>query len=188
NLQAVIFTLFAAVTFAALYCADLACKPDHVDDLTGGTILITGQPLRLPVEPVLRLVAIAAAAVVAIATGAGMMADWSTLALYWYAPAASGGATDPIFNKPLTFYLFTLPAWQSISGWVMTLAVIAGAVAAFFITIAGGTRILSRGRTARGIAAWRGLSISVAAVLLVLAFRVYLGRFERLFADHTIFT
>ena len=28
----------------------------------------------------------------------------------------------------------------------------------------------------------------MAAVLLVLAFRVYLGRFERLFADHTIFT
>src|SRR4029077_8310462 len=34
---------------------------------------------------------------------------------------------------------------------------------------------------------WRGLSISFAFLLLVLAMRVYFGRFERLFEDHTIF-
>jgi len=34
---------------------------------------------------------------------------------------------------------------------------------------------------------WRGLSIGFAAVLLTLAARVYLGRFERLFQDGTIF-
>ena len=39
----------------------------------------------------------------------------------------------------------------------------------------------------RAAGAWRGLSIAFAAVLLMLAARVYLGRFERLFEDHTIF-
>ena len=34
---------------------------------------------------------------------------------------------------------------------------------------------------------WRGFSITFAFLLLVLAMRVYLGRFERLFDDHTIF-
>jgi uncharacterized membrane protein (UPF0182 family) len=34
---------------------------------------------------------------------------------------------------------------------------------------------------------WRGLSITFAFLLLILAMRVYLGRFERLFEDHTIF-
>ena len=34
---------------------------------------------------------------------------------------------------------------------------------------------------------WRGLSIAFAFLLLVLAMRVYLGRFELLFDDHTIF-
>src|SRR2546427_6013643 len=33
-----------------------------------------------------------------------------------------------------------------------------------------------------------GLSITFAVLLLVLAMRVYLGRFERLFDGHTIFT
>jgi uncharacterized protein len=35
---------------------------------------------------------------------------------------------------------------------------------------------------------WRGLSIGIAAVLLTLGARVYLGRFERLFQDGTIFS
>ena len=42
--------------------------------------------------------------------------------------ARRGGDVDPIFGRPLTFYLFTLPAWQLIAGWLMTLAVVVGAV------------------------------------------------------------
>ena len=34
---------------------------------------------------------------------------------------------------------------------------------------------------------WRGFSITFAFLLLILAMRVYIGRFERLFEDHTIF-
>ena len=42
-------------------------------------------------------------------------------------------------------------------------------------------------RTLAISSAWRGLSIAVAFVMLMLAARVYLGRFEQLFEDHTIF-
>src|SRR5207247_2762721 len=64
-----------------------------------------------------------------------------------------------------------------------------GAVAAFFIVVSGGTRLITRGRGGpdNGSAASRGLSLAFAVALLMLAFRVYLGRFERLFDDHTVF-
>jgi len=186
NLQAVVFSGFTVVTFLLLYGSFLALKPAKLGELAGLPILINGQPIKLPVEPVIRLIAIAGSAVIAFATGAGMMAEWPALALYWYAPAAAG-AVDPIFGRPLPFYLFTLPAWQMISGWLMTLAVIIGAMSVFFISIAGGTRLLG-GRKDGDAGAWRGLSIAFAGVLLMLAVRVYLGRFERLFDDHTIFT
>ena len=68
----------------------------------------------------------------------------------------------------------------------MTLAVLVAAVALFFVVILGGTRMLG-GRRDPAAPAWRGFSIAFAFVLLTLAVRVYLGRFERLFADHTIF-
>ena len=186
-----IFTVFAVATFAAVYGSFLALKPDRLGEIAGGRILINGQPLTLPVEPVLRLIALGAALLVSLATGAGMMAEWQTLALYWYGapehlPAAAQQILDPIFGRPLPFYLFTLPAWQLVSGWLMTLAVVVGGIAMFFIAITGGTRLLGR-RPDTGLAAWRGLSIAAAVVLMMFAVRVYLGRFERLFEDHTVF-
>ena len=188
NLQWGIFTAFAAATFLILYGSFLALKRAHLADLPiGQTIFIGGQPLKLPVEPVLRLIALGVAVVIAAATGAGMMAEWPTLALFWYAPPSTGGLRDPIFGKPLNFFLFALPAWQLIFGWLLTLAVITCLLAVFFILITGGGRVLA-GRLSRHVTLpWRGVSIPFAFVLLIVAMRVYLGRFERLFEDHTIF-
>ena len=54
-----------------------------------------------------------------------MMANWTDArALLVRAAGAAGARVDPIFGRPLTFYLFTLPAWQLVAGWLMTLAVI----------------------------------------------------------------
>ena len=188
SLQWGIFAAFAAATFLILYGSFLALKRAHLPDLPSGhTIFIGGQPVKLPVEPVLRLIALGVSLVIAAATGAGMMAEWPTLALFWYAPRTTGGVVDPIFGKPLNFFLFTLPAWQLIAGWLLTLAVITCALAVFFILITGGARVLA-GRLSRSVTLpWRGLSIAFAFLLLILAMRVYLGRFERLFEDHTIF-
>jgi hypothetical protein len=187
SLQWGIFTAFAAATFLVLYGSFLALKRLHLPDLPSGhTIFIGRQPVKLPVEPVLRLIALAVSLAIALATGAGMMAEWPTLALFWYAPSATGGVVDPIFGKPLNFFLFTLPAWQLIAGWLLTLAVITCAVALFFVLITGGTSVLAR-RSSFVTLPWRGFSITFAFLLLVLATLAYLGRFERLFDDHTIF-
>jgi uncharacterized protein len=188
GLQWGIFAAFAAATFLILYGSFLALKRAHLPDLPSGrTIFVGGQPLRLPVEPVLRLIALGLSLVIAVATGAGMMLEWPTIALFWSAPRAAGGFVDPIFGKPLSFFLFTLPAYQLLVGWLLTLVVMTCALVVFFILITGGTRAFAgRSRTYVPLP-WRGLSITFAALLLVLAIRVYLGRFERLFDGHTIF-
>jgi len=188
SLQWEVFTVFAAATFLILYGSFLALKRAHLSDLPSGhTILIGGRPVTLPVEPVLRLIALGVSLAIAAATGAGMMAEWPTLALFWYAPRTTGGVVDPIFGKPLNFFLFTLPASQLILGWLITLAVIICILALFFILITGGARALA-GRLSRHVSLpWRGLSITFVFLLLILAMRVYIGRFERLFDDHTIF-
>jgi uncharacterized membrane protein (UPF0182 family) len=188
SLQSEVFAAFAAATFLILYGSFLALKRAHLSDLPSGhTILIGGRPVKLPVEPVLRLIALGVSLAVAVATGAGMMAEWPTLALFWYAPRATGSVVDPIFGKPLNFFLFALPAWQLIAGWLLTLAAILCLLAGFFVLITGGSRVLA-GRLSRSVTLpWRGLSITFVFLLLILAMRVYLGRFEQLFDDHTIF-
>src|SRR5229473_5546040 len=137
SLQWGIFAAFAGATFLILYGSFLALKRAHLPDLPNGhTILIAGRPVKLPVEPVLRLIALGVSLAIAAATGAAMIGEWPTLALFWYAPRTTG-VLDPIFGKPLNFFLFTLPAWQLIVSWLLTLGVITCALAIFFILITG---------------------------------------------------
>ena len=187
-LEWALFAAFSAATFLVLYGWFLTLRRAYQPDLLGGRVIfVGGQPLKLPTERILRLIVLLVSLVVAAATGAGMMAEWPTFALYWYAPTATGGLVDPIFGKPLHFYLFTLPAWQLITGWGLTLGVIACVVAVSFIFLTGSTRALAGRRASSIPSPWRGFSVAFAFLLLVLAMRVYLSRFEALFEDHTIF-
>jgi uncharacterized membrane protein (UPF0182 family) len=195
NLRAWVFIGFAAVTFLILYFVFQALKPARLGELGGGTILVNGQPIRLPVEPVIRLIGIGVAVAIALITGLAMSSAWSTFALYWRggldrlgAAAAAGAATDPIFARPLVFYLFTLPVWQLIAGWLMTLSIVSLGAAGVFAMLAGGTRVLEGRRRLHAPGnLLRGVCTTFACVLLALAMQVFLGRYERIFDDHTIF-
>jgi uncharacterized membrane protein (UPF0182 family) len=189
SLQWTIFAVFAVVTFLILYGSFLALKRAHLPDLPSGhTIFIGGRSVTLPVEPVLRIVALVVSLAIAAATGASMMVEWPTLALFWYAPHATAGVMDPIFGKPLSFFLFTLPAWQLIVSWLLTLAGIACVLAILFVLITGGAGALARDHRTYFRLPWRGLSIAFAFLLLILAISVYIDRFERLFDAHTVFS
>ncbi len=112
-----VFALFAIATFVLLYGAFLALKRASQASLPSARqIILGGQPVNLSIEPVLRIVGIVGSLAAAALTGTAMMAEWPTLALFWYAPHASGSIADPIFGRPLNFFLFTLPAWQLIAG------------------------------------------------------------------------
>jgi hypothetical protein len=60
-------------------------------------------------------------------------------------------------------------------------------MAVFFIFITGSTRILTRRQGRYFSLPWRGFSVAFAFLLLILAMRAYIARFERLFDEHTIF-
>ena len=188
GLQWGIFAAFAVLTFLILYGIFSALKRAHRDDLPSDhTVFIAGQEVKLSLKPVLRIISIGGSLIIGVITGGTMAAQWQTLALWWYAPQTAGAMADPIFGKPLGFYLFTLPAWQLIVGWLMTLSVIACLLAAVFLAVAGGSRALTGGRRGLSELPWRALSIATAFLLLIVAMRVYLSRFEQLFDHHTIF-
>ena len=184
-----VFAGFTVATFVILFGVFLALQRVHADDLPSThTVVIAGRAVHLPVRSGLRLAAIILATMIALVTGGAMAAQWPALALYWYAPGTTAGAVaDPIFGKPLHFYLFTLPVWQIFSGWLLALAIICAIIAVLLLMFTGGTRALG-GRLSNSVPLpWRGLCIAVGFLLLVIAFRVYIGRFELLFEHHTIF-
>jgi uncharacterized membrane protein (UPF0182 family) len=188
NLQWAVFAIFFAATFLALYgwfrLLMLMCRPElH----TAGTIVIGTRTIRLPVEGALRAGALVAAALISLATATSMMADWPKFALYWFQSPVAAGVSDPVFGRPLNFYLFSLPVWQSISGWLLMLAVLACAIAVLFVLISGGAQLVERRFDDAAPLPWRAFSIAEAFLLLVVASRVYIGRLELLLEDHTVF-
>jgi uncharacterized membrane protein (UPF0182 family) len=189
SLQGLVFMAFATATFLILYLSFLAVKRMHSTELPSGrTIFIGGQRLDLPVGRILNLVATLASLVLAAGYGAFMAANWATFALYWYAPTPSSGIVDPIFGKTLNFYLFSLPAWRLVAGWLMFLSVILCLVSVGFLVLSAGTRAFEGRRGAFLSSRWGGLSIPFALLLLFIALQVYLGRFAQLSEDHTIFS
>src|SRR5579862_5479129 len=189
GLQWSVFALFFVATFLFVFGWFLVLKKTYQPDLSsGGLIFIGRQPIQLPVERILSTIALVISLLIAAGTGAGMMAEWTTFALYRYAPHAAGELVDPIFGRSREFYLFTLPTWQLIAGWLFALAVIACVTAFFFILITGSTRMLSGRRGSSLPLPWRGFSIAFAFLLVTIAMRVYLSRFQALFDEHTIFS
>jgi len=183
-----IFAAFFALTFFILLGTFSALKHAHAGDLPSDhTLVIAGQEVNLSLKPVLRIVSIGGSLVIAFFTGGAMAAQWQTLALWWYAPSGANSMTDPIFARPLDFYLFTLPACQLILGWLLTLSIIACVLAIVFLLVSGSSRALTGSRGSLVNLPWRGLSFTVAFLLLVIGLRVYVGRFEQLFDHHTIF-
>src|SRR3984893_13625985 len=86
DLQWGIFAAFAAATFIVLFGSFLALKRAHLPDLPAAhTILIGGQPVKLPVERVLRLIALGVSLVIAAATGGAMTGEWPAVAPFWFA-------------------------------------------------------------------------------------------------------
>lgn len=189
GLEWAVFAAFAAVTFLILYGTFRGLIRAHHGDLPSSrALLIGGQPVKFPVEPILRFMALGVSLVIAFITGAGMMAEWPTFARYWYAPRVQDGMLDPILGKPLSFYLFTFPAWEVIADWLLTLAIIGLAVAGLLLFLTGRTRAIEGRRDSDAASLWRGLSVPFAFFLFTLAMRVYVSRFDQLLAEHTVFS
>ncbi len=189
-----LFVVFALATFGILFGVFTALRRAHSGDLPATrSLVLNGRPINLSVEPVLRIAGLGASALIAFLTAASIASDWPTLALFWHARHNAAGVADPIFGRPLSFFLFTLPAWQLLLNWLLTLAFLCCITAGLFLAITAGTRALnksSNGGVSYGDSVhspWRGLSFAVSFLLLVFALNVYVDRFEHLFEHHTIF-
>ena len=101
-----------------------------------------------------------------------MASAWPTFALWWYGRpsatllAGADHAVDPILGRPVAFYMFTLPAWEAIAGWLVTVAVLLLVLAVFSAVVSRGGGVFARRRAPE---APRGLALTWALFLLALS-------------------
>ncbi len=189
SLEWATFGVFAVCTFVLLYgWVLLLLRATGPEVRSASTLVIGRRIVNLPVEPALRWGGLLVAFLIALATGAAMMSEWPRFALYLYHAPVQGEFTDPIFGRSLSFYLFTLPTWQILSGWLLLIALLMCGAGAFFLLVSGGSRVATRQFGESSSLPWRSFSVAAAFLLLVFAARVYIGRLELILTDHTIFS
>jgi len=182
-----VFAGFAVATFVVVYGAFLALMRVYASRLPEQhTIVLNGNQVNLPAAKALRVLALVGAVAGSVIAAGAMAAQWQTLVLWWNALPASGAtaALDPIFGRQLSFYLFTLPAWQLLLGWAAAMALLVTALGLVFVLVAGGAQQLSGANHAGEPLSVRGLAVSGAVLLAAQAARVWLGRFDLLYTRH----
>jgi len=137
-------------------------------------IQFQGRVVEAPSADSVRRIANGVSVALGLAFGLLFSSPWETYALYLNQPAASG-VVDPILGRPVTFYLFTLPALEWLSGWFLGVSL---------ILLAASIVLFGIGLTVN----LRGLSTAGAFAMLALAVRVALARYELLLDDHALFS
>jgi uncharacterized membrane protein (UPF0182 family) len=152
------------------------------------TVFINQQPVNFSPARLLRPLAWVVSVIAGLIFGFGMREDWRSFALYFH--QAPTGEADPIFNKPIGFYLFTLPVYDSISSWLVTLTFIILVATVIYAALA----ITQQGISTTGDltkarrTSLTAVSIALTPWLVVLAWRFALSRYPYLWGDHQTFS
>src|SRR2546423_11328701 len=98
------------------------------------TVFINQQPVNFSPARVLRPLAWVVSIIAGFIFAFGMRESWRSFALYFHQAATN--KSDPIFNKPVGFYLFTLPVYDAVSSWLITLSFIILVAALIYAALA----------------------------------------------------
>ncbi|HKP47000.1 MAG TPA: UPF0182 family protein [Pyrinomonadaceae bacterium] len=179
-----LFLLFAILTALLLRLSFWAlekCFSSHA--LEKRTIVVNNQSFQFAPERFLRPAFWVVSILFAIMYGLAMKASWQTFALYLH--QAQTAVTDPVFNKPVGFYLFSLPLLDLISSWLITLAFVVLVVSIIYSFLAATPQPALKTASTSRLGA---VSIALAVFLLLLAWRTELSRFPYLWEEHQTFT
>ena len=178
------FTILTALLLAATFL--LFQRLFGANAFEQRTIILNNQPFQFSPAKFIRPLGWFISLLVGLIYGFQLKDHWRQFALYWHQPATT--FDDPIFGKPLGFYLFSLPLYDSLSSWLLgvTFVILCAAVAYSLLGLPQ-TVLKPSVRWSAG-QAFRAVCCALALFLLVLSWRTYLSRFSFLWQDHATFS
>ena len=170
----VLVFLYANLMFAARTAA-----PDVIWELEDQL----GLPSRVIIEPLIRRFLPIVLLVIALASGVRATVHWETV--LGYLNATPFGTVDPLFGYDLSFFVFVLPMWRLVHGWLLTLVTATIVLTLAIYVLQRSLVLTSRGpRLAAG--ARSHLLVLGAAALALKAIGFWLDRFELVFSPRGI--
>ncbi len=171
--QGLVFLTFATVSAVVLWILFRVVMPS-AEHSRRPSFQFGQETIVVPTADVLRRLALPAAAVIGVFIGLSFSSDWNRFALLLNASPTTS-LWDPVFVKPLSFYLFTLPVLELAGGWLFAIA---------GITLVAAVMMAAMDMTAR----FRGVSVALSLLLLAIAWQTYVSRFNLLLTQNSLFT
>jgi uncharacterized membrane protein (UPF0182 family) len=174
--RAVMFVLGFAVMAAAVYTSltiAYRTRPIYAPSTPEQASL---DQYREMIEPLRKLVAVAAPAVLGFFAGVAGSAQWQTVLMFLN--RVPFGSTDPQFGLDLSFYMFTLPTLRFIVSFLMATAVISGIVAVATQYLYGGLRFGQGAGERTTRAARLQLGITAAVIMVLIGANYWLDRYS----------
>ena len=128
-----------------------------------------------------RAVVLAAAAVIAVLVAVAQMVSWQTYLLWLY--GGEFGVKDPYFDRDVGFFVFALPAYQTLVAGATAIVLLAGLLAAVVFGLRGALDFRRPGHLMPP-AARNLLSLLLALFLLVKGAGYWIGRYELLLESY----
>lgn len=187
KLKVVLFVAFAVLTVVFLRTALWLLERTFASQTIGTrTILLNNQPFEFSPARFVKPLGWVLASLFGLFYAFAMKSAWQKFALYLN--QGQTGITDPIFQKSLGFYLFSLPVYDLISSWLITLAFVVLCAAIAYSLLALPQKVLKIAGSISAKKPLAAVSVALAALLVLLAWRTYLSRFPYLWSDHQSFS
>lgn len=134
---------------------------------------------RLAFEPYLRWLIPAFCLILAVMVGIGAMDQWRVATLFLNSGGLSFGVDDPVFGRDASYYVFSLPFWHLVQGWLFSMLIGVTLLTAVGHYLWGGIRPQAPSeRVTPQVKAH--LSVLIGFILLVRAWGFWLDRFDLL--------
>ena len=175
--QGTMFT--AAFVFAVgWFLLNLRTALSSIGDLRPVFTTREGIEVTLPSGKQLRGLATSAAALLAVIIGLYTTGRWETW-LMWR-NGEPFGVADPILNRDIGYYVYSMPFQQLLRGLGQALVVLAALASAALYLVSGSLSSGFPGRMSMTPGARRHLSLLVAVFMLLMAWGAWLNRAEHL--------
>jgi hypothetical protein len=136
---------------------------------------------RLQFEPYAWWILPLFAAVIAIFVGLGVTTQWRTFLLWRNSGGVTFGSTEPIFDRDVAFYVFSLPWMRFLQGWFFSALVGVLLITSLAHYLWGGIRPNAPGIGEKVTPQVKAhLSVLLGLIILAKAWGYYLGQFDLL--------
>jgi uncharacterized membrane protein (UPF0182 family) len=190
----ILFAVFGILTFAIVrggfYLLELLFGSEI---FRPRQIIVNKQPVDINIARFLRPASWILAIIFGLGYGASLSSDWNAWVLYLHQPVTT--TADPIFGNSIGFYLFTLPIYGDLASWLTTLALLFLVAAIAYAVLSAvpnqeASIVAEKETVFTGFSsrAYMAVSITLGALLIVVAWRTMLSRYDYLWTDHSSFS